>query len=86
MGPSARPTGFQGTPISPRPGGARPTSELLGSNVNFQTPEGACLCFFVASTKRELIINFSRGYRPVVRESPVVRGYARGDGSRVFGR
>jgi hypothetical protein len=41
MGPGARPTGFAGNPLSPRPGGsARPTSELLGNNVNFQTPEG----------------------------------------------
>lgn len=43
MGPSARPTGFQGTPLSPRPGGARPTSELLGNNINFQTPEAEAI-------------------------------------------
>lgn len=46
MGPtSARPVGGQGLPpASPRPGatngGARPTSELLGSAGMFQTPEG----------------------------------------------
>jgi hypothetical protein len=45
MGPGSRPTGFAGPPLSPRVGGggqgsARPTSELLGSNINFQTPEG----------------------------------------------
>jgi hypothetical protein len=43
MGPGARPTGFAGAPLSPRPGGAggaRPTSELLGNNVNINTPEG----------------------------------------------
>jgi hypothetical protein len=44
MGPGARPQGFAGNPLSPRPGGAgsgaRPTSELLGNNLNFNTPEG----------------------------------------------
>jgi hypothetical protein len=45
MGPGSRPTGFVGNPLSPRPGGgvgsgARPTSELLGNNVNYNTPEG----------------------------------------------
>ena len=43
MGPtSARPVGNQGPlpPSSPRPNGARPTSELLGSAGMFQTPEG----------------------------------------------
>jgi hypothetical protein len=43
MGPGsaqARPQAMLGAPLaSPRPG-ARPTSELLVNNVNFQTPEG----------------------------------------------
>ncbi|KAI0823153.1 hypothetical protein BC628DRAFT_1384910 [Trametes gibbosa] len=49
MGPSGRPVGSQGglPPASPRPGanngGARPTSELLGSAGMFQTPEAEAI-------------------------------------------
>ncbi|PIL35185.1 hypothetical protein GSI_02975 [Ganoderma sinense ZZ0214-1] len=49
MGPTARPVGVQGglSPASPRPGatngGARPTSELLGSAGMFQTPEAEAI-------------------------------------------
>ncbi|EIN12323.1 hypothetical protein PUNSTDRAFT_60850 [Punctularia strigosozonata HHB-11173 SS5] len=48
MGPngaSARPQGMLGAPLaSPRPGGARPTSELLVNNVNYQsTPEAEAI-------------------------------------------
>lgn len=46
MGPSSRPNGMGMSQGSPRPGGApggaRPTSELLGSPGLFQTPECTC--------------------------------------------
>lgn len=40
MGPTSRQTL---SPASPRPGGARPTSELLGNASMFQTPEAEAI-------------------------------------------